>query len=557
MNSSGDAPPHKRLASEQSKRDNDTHVGAREHTHGASALSARARFLRELEQYASDDDDYGGNMGTTVASAGPVRRMSHANGAPQSSSACPRAPATHAATPSVGLPSRADFFFGEEGDVHDEADEDAVGDDAVGNMAPAASSTSFFTGASTNASDTNGGSAAPSRVGMQLLHRMHALNTSSDHRRSARDAAANPTATGEKGVHHIPFTQTSSGDFTVVHTYVPLSTGGFLSTANAAHDTMEGHQVRIGDILSLRKPLSGADPSPSHAVTSTTTSSPSTSTAPSTLTTDSAVAAVAQKVMSHFRSAASLTPEERKYGRQLTADMTHSLFEVTRVDQQGRSIEALFLDGTRAKVSFFEVRPAGYVEQRMYAVWKADPASRPVTIIHSNASTPTTPSAPNGAVVPSSSPSPALQPPPSVTAAAWWVIPHLLVRLTAEAAGDWCGKKCVVKSVQRSENRIRLTEWVEGSSSGESGSRSVHNSGKLTAAAAEMRELIGVDGLETVVPKKGGRAMVVLGNRRGEMCTIRNRVRGADGELMAVEVEISRTKEVMTLQADELCALAR
>ncbi|CBZ34469.1 hypothetical protein, conserved [Leishmania donovani] len=579
MSSSDDAPPHKRLASEQSKRDSCTHAGAREHIHDAPALSARARFLRELERYASDDDDYGGNGGAVVVGAGPMRQPEHANGTPQRRSASPLASATRAAAPSVGPSSSSDFFFGGEGDPHDEADDEAVGDDAVWSTASAASLARTLNGVpvtgSTNDSSTTGGRAAPSRVGLQLLHRMHALNTSGDRRSSGHGPAVHSAATSAKVmIPQTSSTPTSSGDFEVVHAYVPLSTGGFLSTANAEHDAMEGHQVRIGDVLSLRKPLSCADPPSSSAVASAPASSPSTSTAtPSTvaptLTTGAAAAGasatgslvedVAQKAMRHFKSAATFTSEEQKYGRKLTPDMVHLLFEVTRVDYQGRSIEALFLDGTRAKVSFFEVRPAGYVERKMHAVWKADPASRPVAIIHSNASSPTTSSAPNGAVLPSSAPSPALPPPPSVTAAAWWVIPHLLVRVTTEAAGDWYGKKCVVKTVQRSENRVRLMEWVEEgrSGSGESGSRSFHNCGKPKAATADTRELIGVDGLETVVPKKGGRAMVVLGSRRGEMCTVRNRIRGADGELAAVEVEINRTKEVMTLQAGELCALAR
>ncbi|CBZ27406.1 conserved hypothetical protein [Leishmania mexicana MHOM/GT/2001/U1103] len=569
MSSSDDAPPHKRLASEQSKRDSGTHVGAREHIHDAPALSARTRFLRELERYASDDDDYGGNAGAVAVGAGSMRQTNHANGAPQRRSEFPMASATRAAAPSVGPSSSSDFFFGGEDDPHGKEGDDAVGDDAMWSTAFASPLARSFNGApvtdSTSDSGIKGSGAAPSRVGLQLLHHMHALNTSGDRRSSGHNPVVHSAAAKAKTKPHTSLTPTSSGDFEVVHAYVPLSTGGFLSTANAAHDTMEGHQVRIGDVLSLRKPLSCAGPPSSSAVASTPVSSPTTSTAtPSTaasaLTTGSVVEDVAQKAMCHFKSAATFTSEEQKYGRKLSPDMVRLLFEVTRVDYQGRTIEALFLDGTRAKVFFFEARPAGYVERKLYATWKADPASRPVAVIHSNASSPTTSLAPNGAGLPSSAPSPALPPPPpSVTAVAWWVIPRLLVRVTTEAAGDWYGKKCVVKTVQRSENRVRLMEWVEEgrSGGGESGSRSVHNCGGLTAATTETRELVGVDGLETVVPKKGGRAMVVLGSRRGEMCTVRSRVRGADGELTAVEVELNRTKEVVTLQAGELCALAR
>ncbi|GET88917.1 hypothetical protein, conserved [Leishmania tarentolae] len=575
MSSSDDTPPHKRFMLEKSKSDGSTHVGARQHSHDTQALRARERFLRELEKYASDEDDDGGNVGASVIGAVPLRQTSHANGAPQRSSVVPLSSTTPTAAPSSSPSSSSDFFFGGKGDLNADEDDEAVGDDALWSTAFPTSLAKTFKGdlatGHTKGSGAKGTSAARTRIGLQLLHCMHALGTSCDRSSSDHDPAVYSAATRGKGALNASLAPMSSGDFEVVHAYVPLSTGGFLSTANAAHDTMEGHQVRIGDILSLRKPLGGSDPPPSGAVASAPAFSPTTSTTPapttaSTLTTSAAgtsatgslVEEVAQKAMGHFKSITTFTSEEQKYGRKLTPDMVRLLFEVTRVDFQGRSMEALFLDGTRAKLSFFEVRPAGYVEQRMYATWKADPASRPVAIIHSQTSSPTTLSAPNGAVLPLSTSSPALSTPPLDTTADWWVIPRLLVRLTTEAAGDWYGKKCVVKAVQRSENRVRLMEWVEkGPSGGESGSMVAHNSSKPTAPTAETRELIGADGLETVVPKKGGRAMVVLGSRRGEMCTVRNRIRDADGELTAVEVEISRTKEVMTLQAGELCALAR
>ncbi|KAG5477730.1 hypothetical protein LSCM1_05028 [Leishmania martiniquensis] len=583
MSSSDGAPPHKRLASEHCRRDRATLVGAPERIRGPSERSARARFLRELEQYASDEDLNDDSVGV-VLGAGPTRLASHGNGALPSNSAALLASAT-CATSSPAHPSNiSEFFFGNADDAHGEADDDSVGNGAE-SMAPASS---------TKDSIVNSGGAVPPRVGLGLLRRMHAFGTSGGRSRSSRDTAVGSVAAsfathaptvpkghnshapsaGGNGAHQLPSARPPPGDLEVVHAYVPLSTGGFLCTASAEDDTMEGHQVRVGDVLSLRKPLNGLAPPPSSAGTGALASSPTASTAPlssasSTVATATAAAgaaparsvveAVAQKAMSHFKSAATFTTDEQKYGRQLTPDMVRLLFEVTRVNRQCRSIEALFLDGTRAKVSFFEVRPAGYVERKMYATWKADPASRPVATIHSDASSPTTSSAPHGAVLPSLVSPPAPTPETSVAGAAWWVVPRLLVRIATEAAGDWYGKKCVVKSVQRSAGRVRLTEWVEegsGCGVGESG-RGFSSCGKPTAPAAETRELIGVDGIETVVPKKGGRAMVVLGSRRGEMCTVRSRVRGPNGELTAVEVEISRTKEVLTLQADELCALAR
>ncbi|KAK7194186.1 hypothetical protein NESM_000332500 [Novymonas esmeraldas] len=494
------APPAKRPATEKSR------CGA-----AAPALSARERFLRELERYASDDDGDGGSGGADTAAV--------------AARVAPR-PA----------PAHADFFFGDgddaiaaDDDAHEPPRTTARGQDG--------------TGASASGGHDGSSDAAPLRVGLQLLHRMHTLGgvgaerappaSQPPHDRSARSTST-PTSAQQQ--------QSSSGSFEVVQAYVPLSTGGFLSTAGAAGDTMEGHQVRVGDVLALRKPpgtaASPPPPPPPHtnrSASTTPSSSPTTATAPASA---AAVEVLAQRAMGHFKSAAAFTSDEVKYGRSLTPEMTRVLFEVARVDQHSRSVEAVFLDGARAKLSYLEVRPAGYVERKMYAAWKADPASRPVATIHSAAASPTTSSSPTATAAPSQPPSP---PPP---AAAWWVTPRLLVRLAAESAGDWYGKRCAVTSVQRSGNRIRLTEVLEEAADGDGGT-----------AVAETRELVGLDGLETVIPRKGGRAMVVLGARRGEMCTVRNRVRGPDGELIAVEVEVGRTKEVLAMRPEELCAL--
>lgn len=537
-----EAPPAKRPASEAARLAATT--GRRSevnHVRGTHAMTARARFLQELQQYASDDDDGTGAVGVAVASGSRAGRAGgmgtamepHDTGA--HSTGAPAAPQPSAASARDG-----DFFFGGPSGGGEALHDIDLGSPFAGTPSPAPPP-------------------APTRVGLQLLHRMHG------------DTAATTAS------------PTSPNGFEVVHTYVPLSTGGFLSTVSATEDTMEGHQVRIGDVLSLRKPLPGASasatPSPPpplpphplppltaqqqhHSHTRPTAANVSSSSAATGMQApdvahDASASAMAHTAMSHFLSAASFTGDEKRYGRRLTPDMTRLLFEVARVDPQGRRLEALFLDGSRAKVGFHDVRPAGYVERAMYAAWRADPASRPVHTIHSDASSPTTATGGGGgngdarlpsalsAASPSTSPVPPSGSPTDAAGTGWWVIPRLLVRLTAEAAGDWYGKKCVVKTVQRSENRVRLTEWVDESASAPS------------AAAPETRELIGADGLETVVPKKGGRALVVLGPLRGEMCVVRARVRGPDGDLSAVEVEMSRTKDVVTLQADELCALAR
>jgi hypothetical protein len=549
--------PRRKRATSGIDRDNDlrtTSMPRKEHTTSSSTLNARERFLRELEHYASDDEDevaaVARSRGKAVVlpstSLSPALRpqtlLGGSNGLPNPPSAAPTAAA-------VAEADNTDFFFNDPGDggslhAHD--------DDTTEH----ADSSRHNDGTATTATTR---SHAP-RVGLRLLQRMHAESAATSHNNSVDDGGA------RVGVG------TALSTFTVVHTYVPLSTGGFLSTASAGDDLMEGRQVRVGDVLSLRKP---------HYSTTTTISQPSEGLSlassvvpkaggphpqiqPSLPSSSPSSAHTAPPGPLRFKPAASFTDNEVEYGRRLSPDMVRRLCEVTRVDSRGRTVEALFLDGTRAKLPYRDVRPAGYDEQKRYVQWKADPASRPVPTMHSGSPSSTSFSAPGAHPTSSTAVSAtdlagpvavagATQSPSgSAAALPWWVIPRLLVRVATEAAGDWYGKKCVVNAVRRSDNAIRLTEWQDEAVV------STHRHGNSSGAPTlETRELIGVDGLETVVPKKGGRAMIVLGPKKGEMCTVRSRVRGPDGDLTGVEVEISRTKEVVTLHAEELCALAR
>ncbi|KPA79103.1 hypothetical protein ABB37_05623 [Leptomonas pyrrhocoris] len=551
-------PARKRLATEAGKGHRYPATPTSHHTQDSSAADARARFLRELEQYASDDEDevvaVSRSRGDGVA-ASPVLSVPNqiASTLLNISSAPPPSPASSASV------DNSDFFFGHATQLTNRVDRD----DADGH----ANSTADNNGGALqqrNGASAAGSARAASRIGLSLLHRMHAETTpASTERGTTRkpDTSKGPEARGP-----------SSAAFEVVHAYAPLSTGGFLSTATAGDDLMEGRQVRVGDVLSLRQRrgatslssqasstlLAGRTgsvhtPVSPQANTAPPLLPPSSSPVPSSPLTARISADAAQEALHHFKPAASFTDGERGYGMQLPPDMVRQLLEVTRVDPHGRSVEALFLDGTREKLPFRDVRPAGYDEQRRYAQWKADPSSRPVATMHSGASSPTSASAPgtHPASPVAQTSATAQQANSTVVAAAdtWWVIPHLLVRVATEVAGDWYGKKCAVTAVRRSENAIRLTEWHDEAQS--SGGHSSHRN------AAETRELIGADGLETVVPKKGGRAVIVLGPRKGEICTVRSRVRGPMGDLTGVEVEIRRTNEVVTLQAEELCALAR
>lgn len=537
-------PPLKRAATETARRDSQL---------TSSTANARARFLRELEMYASDDED-------DVAAVARSRSGNAAN-------TLTRVYSPHAldTSPAVAAADDSDFFFSQAtthtgGD--DKDDDNETERDEYGSAANSGS------GVGVRGSRTTvGGTQPPPRVGLSLLLRMHAESTAAKRNSPAGKGGEVAACESRRASSAVPLE--------VVHAYVPLSTGGFLSTASAGEDLMESRQVRVGDVLSLRKLRSDNTSQPTAGPTITAVpcrgnlkvGSPASPTAPvgSSLLpppppqpATAASADTAQVALHRFKSAASFTDNDKEYGMRLSPDMVGLLFEVTRVDTQGRSVEALFLDGSRAKLAFREIRPAGYDERRRYAQWKADPSSRPVTTMYSRASSPSTASAPgthSAFSANTTEPAQAERSESGTAAAAltetarWWVIPHLLVRVATEAAGDWYGKKCVVKTVRRKENAVRLTEWVD--------EPAVKGSTTSAGAAAETRELIGVDGLETVVPKKGGRAMVVLGPRKGEMCTVRSRLRGPDGDLTGVEVEMNRTKEVVTLQAEELCALAR
>ncbi|KPI86425.1 hypothetical protein ABL78_4504 [Leptomonas seymouri] len=536
-------PAPKRVATEAGKSNNHHHPSVSQAEPEPSTPNARAHFLRVLEQCASDDEDEAVAIARSRGHGAVPSPRGRTLPSPLHASFTPP-PASSEASDSSG------FFFGHTAQYTSGSDHnEAVDDDGF----------AVSTGGSLK--QRNGPTvvkaSAPSRIGLSLLHRMHAESMSADSGRSTNNANASKSSE-TRGP--------SSATFETVYTYVPLSTGGFLSTATAGEDLMEGRQVRVGDVLSLRKPPNttpsslnapvtsfldrprlGSNPATPNSSVSPSLPPPPTQPSPALISADRA-----HKTLSHFKPAASFTDNDKEYGMRLSPDMVRCLFEVTRVDPQGRSVEALFLDGTRVKLPFHSIRPAGYDEQKRYAQWKTDPSSRPVATIHSGVSSPTSASArgahPVSPVDQTSQTVPTGDGITAVSADSWWVIPRLLVRIATEAAGDWYGKKCVVKAVRRNENAIRLTEWQD---------EAQHARGNGSSGAAEMRELIGVDGLETVVPRKGGRAMIVLGPQRGEMCTVRSRVRGPDGGLTGVEVEMRRTKEVVTLRAEDLCALDR
>lgn len=360
--------------------------------------------------------------------------------------------------------------------------------------------------------------ADPQQIGRQLLHRMH------DYSAPPAPSAA-PLKRRRGGGNDS--SATSGSSFAVVRSYVPLSTGGFIE--GGGDDAMDGQVPRVGDILALR-----GTPSLSRCAQETKSGS---APMPSALSTSPASSA---DVLKRFRSESDMTPEEKLHGKRLSSEMVDLLFEVVRIDTRGRTVEGLFLNQTRAKLPFSGIRPAGYVERRLYHQWKQDPSSRPLMVIEASAEaapvSARTATTLVGAVEPGGGATGSNE---AARVTPWWVVPRLLVRIAATASGAWYGKKCVVQSIKRAENKIRVCEWSGGGPIG------------------EPVDVVGVEGLETVVPKKGGRAMIVVGERRGDMVLVCGRLRSADGELTSVEVEVGQAKEKLVLKPHELCELSR
>ncbi|RNE98483.1 Trypanosoma vivax [Trypanosoma rangeli] len=304
----------------------------------------------------------------------------------------------------------------------------------------------------------------------------------------------------------------------VVQAYVPLSVGGFMESS-AETTVNDISHVRPGNIMCLRCPTSST-PQVSSGM--------------------------------NFVKETDLTEEERRYGKRLSSNMMHELFEVGRVDRETGLLEAIFLDGARQKLKVYAVRPAGFVETELFHKWKRDPSSRPVRTVYAapvnltaSSSLPlatTTASAANRnsndkgsdnrSVAMGGTPTP------------WWVSPQLVVRVVEKSAGDIFGKKFVVRSLARKEGKIRLAPWQRSPGGGES-------------AANSLLDIVGCEALETVAPKVGEQGMIVLGSMRGELVTVMERHRDADGELASLKVCSTLTQKEFVVGPHELCQLAR
>lgn len=408
----------------------------------------------------------------------------------------------------------------------------------------------------------------------------------SDLAESGRAEAVQQKPGGEKRERDdlvLPSSSRRRRGFRTVETYKPLSSGGFLDTTHGSPDRARCMTIgAIVVILSANTSSSSSFRSMPVATRTATKDSggsgevtghpPSrgtlekTSSSLASPTTQSSVLGEVMGKMKHFLPASALTDEEKTYGRFLDAALLDSLAQVTRCDTRGRALEVMCLSGKRQKLSVLAVRPAGFMEVQLFQKWKADPSSRPVQHIGDrrlpvHGDTPPPPPVPstaggeetrsdgpasptrdaehqNGPLLPSPSPS-----------SAWWVLPHLIVRVVAkEAGGTWWGQKALVLHIDRKAERMRLVRMnavsgasearaspgVPGVAGGGPTAWSVSSSGY---PPEDLLDVFQLGNVETVVPRVGEVGMIVLGQRKGELVVVVRRCRDEKtGDLHAVWV---------------------
>ncbi|CCW62517.1 unnamed protein product [Phytomonas sp. EM1] len=435
---------------------------------------------------------------------------------------------------------------------------------------------------------------APKRVGISLIKSMHTANRSSMVSRL------------DSGVNNKNNADTYDKEFKVVETYSPLSTGGFFETSM---EPMDIRVVKIGDVMCLLSTSPGNSNSASlpkgspstkslvlHKTEKSLTGVLSIQGARTGLRTakvvnnnilnspsaakirsfddigEVAATTRACTLLQRFRAEAKLTDEERTYGKKASVEMMNQLFEVTRLDRDNHTLEGLFLNGSRRVLRAHEVRLAGFIERKLYKKWKDDPGSQPVhTIEVVELKTQISPTCkisqqPGVAVEDSRAATVHAEgrtdsdKPGGITGVegspvAWWVIPNLIVRIVADNAGGWYGKKCVVRAIDRKSNKVRLISlelWLQHQQHSPQSPQPT----SLVPKGEEVVEVVGLQGLETVLPKKGESGLVVLGPRRGEMASVVTRLCDSEGNLVKLKVQCNRTKDVFELEPHELCLLA-
>lgn len=336
--------------------------------------------------------------------------------------------------------------------------------------------------------------APPRRVGLGLLKAMH---TKSTRAASSNLQAASPSTGPQR--------------FTAVESYKPLSSGGFMDDNQAEMD--RSRCLRVGGIVCVRKRLGEEALPPTDPPAASTFSSTASSAGP--------------LLHKKFRGESAMGSDEKLFGRVQGTQLWNSLGEVTRSDSKNLYVEIVFLSGERGKFNLCEVRPAGFMEQKLFRKWQADPSSRPVTVLRNT----TDPSAVATAA--------GTSPPPS----AWWALPKLLVRIVSPQAGvEWLGQKAFIESITRKEQRVRLRRK------------------EVNGGNEAILDVVGLEHIETVVPRVGERGILVLGLRRGELVEVLERRRNAttkDLETVVVKQVGAHSTENQPFEVkpEEICLL--
>ena len=203
--------------------------------------------------------------------------------------------------------------------------------------------------------------------------------------------------------------------------------------------------------------------------------------------------------------------------------------QITRMNPSSTDVEISLADGSREKVSVLELRAAGAVELRTFRKWQQNHNS-------SQAGGSLSGKRPRDALNPSDFPS---------SDTPWWVVKGIVVRVVNESLSSLCGRKYVVASASKKENRIFLGDFTE--SEGPAG----NSRGPLAGG-----HTVGQQDVETVIPKDGGKALILLGEHRGEMVTVLKKVRSEETrEVRGVNVT-TMSGETLFVGPDQLSQFA-
>ncbi len=209
---------------------------------------------------------------------------------------------------------------------------------------------------------------------------------------------------------------------------------------------------------------------------------------------------------------------------------------ITRMSPSSNDVELLMADGvTREKVSVLELRAAGAMERESFLRWQVRLKS------DGNLSS-------TGGTKRSREGDPPVVGEPLLDGEPWWVVKGIVVRVVNPSLSLLCGRKFVVAAASKKENRILLGDFTEADSSATSSGQQRRQNAPLTGGHAVQQQ-----DLETVIPKDGGKALVLLGEHRGEIVTVQSKLRSAETrEVVAVCCNTTQTDLLVTVQPDHL-----